>query len=256
MTGKPKIDLFPTLEEAPRKTKKWLFFPISIFFHGLLYGAMVVLPLLRTEAMPSVKYVNATLISIPPLPEVPKGSKKAGDKGSKKKNPDKPKRAARPAQSHAFVAPLEIPTTITEEELTDLDLGFEDEDFIPGAPAYGDGNLSGLFGRGKDGGSGGLENQQVVKVFQKPKLIRSASPKYPRAAQKARVGGAVVVQAVTDIYGKVVQAKAISGHPLLKRAAINAVKKWMYEPYIISGIPKPVTFVVTVNFKMKHRKKS
>jgi outer membrane biosynthesis protein TonB len=46
------------------------------------------------------------------------------------------------------------------------------------------------------------------------------------------------------------KARIINGHPLFRSAAMEAVKKWVYEPYIIDGIPKPVVFTVTVHFRL------
>jgi protein TonB len=39
--------------------------------------------------------------------------------------------------------------------------------------------------------------------------------------------------------------------PLLDQAAIDAIKQWVYEPMLIDGEPRGVTFTVTVNFKLK-----
>ena len=40
----------------------------------------------------------------------------------------------------------------------------------------------------------------------------------------------------------------VSGHPLLVRAAIEAVRQWRYRPYVLNGEPVEVETQVTVNF--------
>ena len=72
---------------------------------------------------------------------------------------------------------------------------------------------------------------------QKPKLIKKVTPVYPKIARKVGIKGRVIVEATTDIYGRVSIVKVINGHPLLNNAAIIAIKQWIYEPYIVNGIP-------------------
>jgi len=86
-----------------------------------------------------------------------------------------------------------------------------------------------------------------------PKLIRRILPAYPDAALKSQMSGEVVIEAVTDIYGRVIKATVITGHPLLRHAAREAVLQWVYEPYIVNGIPRPAQFSVMVHFDYKKR---
>ncbi len=248
--NKKKSQVFQALAEAPRKTKKWFFFSVSLMVHGVLLAALVISPMLAAGSMPTVTYINANLINVPALPKVPNGKPQSTGKKTVRKTKPKPvKPKPRPVQTQAFVAPTVIPDTIQEEELTAADIGGGGMGVI-GAPY--DPNQEDTNSPMDYNTTGGPNNNQVVTVVTKPKLIRSAAPNYPRVAEKSQVQGAVVVRAVTDIYGRVIEARAVSGHPLLKKAAIDAVKKWVYEPYIISGIPKPVSFVVTIRFNLKN----
>jgi TonB family protein len=61
----------------------------------------------------------------------------------------------------------------------------------------------------------------------------------------------VKIEASTDIYGRVVNVNVLKGHPLLRKAAAHAVKQWVYEPYIINGMPKPVKFTVNIHFRLQ-----
>jgi TonB family protein len=58
----------------------------------------------------------------------------------------------------------------------------------------------------------------------------------------------VVVNAVIDEHGNVVQAHIVSGHPLLMTAALNAVLQWKYEPTLLNGTPVAIEMEVTVHF--------
>jgi TonB family protein len=70
-----------------------------------------------------------------------------------------------------------------------------------------------------------------------PRLISSVPPEFPQAAKEAHVQGTVVLSATVDKSGTVRDVKAVSGHPLLVQAAIDAVKQWVYQPALVNGEP-------------------
>ena len=84
-----------------------------------------------------------------------------------------------------------------------------------------------------------------------PKLIKKVEPVYPEEARKAQVEGTVILEATTDISGLVQNIKVLRSVPLLDKAAIDAVKQWVYEPFIIDDEPVGVVLTVTVIFKLK-----
>jgi len=81
-----------------------------------------------------------------------------------------------------------------------------------------------------------------------PKLIKQVDPIYPEVARKARVEGVVIVEATTDIYGRVQSYTILRSIPLLDQAAIDAIKQWVYEPAIIDGKPIPISFKIIIQF--------
>jgi len=80
------------------------------------------------------------------------------------------------------------------------------------------------------------------------KLIRWVEPLYPQAARNLRLSGAVVLKATVDTRGRVGQVRVISGSPLLAAAAVNAVKGWRYQPFLLNGKPITAEVDVKVNF--------
>ncbi len=94
------------------------------------------------------------------------------------------------------------------------------------------------------------EPQPPSKDIKNPRLLRKVDPKYPEEALKVKVEGKVVIEATTNIAGDVVEAKVLQGHPLLRQAALEAIKQWKYEPYIVEGEKKPVQFTVMMNFRL------
>ena len=116
------------------------------------------------------------------------------------------------------------------------------------------GVIGGVLG-GVEGGQLMEGSQQAIRIasVQRPRLIKQVKPIYPQIALTARIQGVVIIEAMTDIYGRVRSARVISGHPLLNDAALTAIKQWVYEPYILNGIPKPVIFTATVTFTLQNQ---
>jgi protein TonB len=79
-------------------------------------------------------------------------------------------------------------------------------------------------------------------------LIRRVQPDYPNLARLTRVQGPVVLHAVISRTGTIANLQAISGHPLLVQAALDAVRQWRYRPYLLNGEPVEVDTEITVNF--------
>jgi TonB family protein len=77
-------------------------------------------------------------------------------------------------------------------------------------------------------------------------LITKVQPVYPGDAKQ--IQGTVVLKVIIDKQGNVSNIQAISGHPMLIPAAIEAVKQWKYKPYLPNGEPVEVATSVTVNF--------
>lgn len=86
---------------------------------------------------------------------------------------------------------------------------------------------------------GGVVNGKATKLVKPP---------YPAAARAVRAGGAVQVQVTIGEDGNVLSAIAISGHPLLRQAAVDAAKASTFSPTLLSGQPVKVTGVIVYNF--------
>lgn len=82
-----------------------------------------------------------------------------------------------------------------------------------------------------------------------PRQTYSVDPVYPPLARDARISGTVLVDAVIDEHGNVVQARVLSGHPLLIGAALKAVLHWKYEPTTLNGQPVSIELQVEVHFR-------
>jgi TonB family protein len=116
------------------------------------------------------------------------------------------------------------------------------------------GEPAGAKGGAEGGVVGGVPGGGGAKVMP-PKLIKQVDPAYPEDAHKAGIEGIVIMEATTDLYGRVADVKVLRSIPALDKAAVDAVKQWVYEPMVINGKPQRVTFTVTVRFKRDGDKK-
>jgi TonB family protein len=81
-------------------------------------------------------------------------------------------------------------------------------------------------------------------------LMRKVAPAYPPLARQARIQGTVVLRVRISKSGDVENVRLVSGHPMLAPAAIEAVKQWKYQPYLLYGDPIEAETNVTVNFAL------
>jgi protein TonB len=82
-----------------------------------------------------------------------------------------------------------------------------------------------------------------------PRLISAPEPVYPVLARQSKIAGAVVIDAVIDTQGNVVEMRTVSGQPILVLAAMEALRHWKYEPTILGGEAFPVRLLVTITFE-------
>jgi periplasmic protein TonB len=224
---------------------RWPALPASLLVHGALVLALIVLPLLRDNILPRVELRDALLVPPPPVapPPLPKG--RPGASGTKRIKAV----ALRPHDTGRFLAPVDIPELTTDEAVDGgspeggIEGGIEGES-MAGYPLAVVGEiLQRMIG---------VEEAPVRAIgeIRQPRLIRRVEPVYPEIARQARVAGVVILEATTDATGRVQAVRILRSVPLLNEAAIDAVRRWVYEPMIVNGRPRGVTFSVTVRFEL------
>jgi Ca-activated chloride channel family protein len=87
--------------------------------------------------------------------------------------------------------------------------------------------------------SGGVLNSKALSL---------PPPAYPLAARNAGIFGKVVVEVLIDEHGKVLQARALSGHPWLQQSAVSAAKLARFTPTLLNGQPVPVKGTINYDF--------
>ncbi len=65
---------------------------------------------------------------------------------------------------------------------------------------------------------------------------------------QAHIQGQVPIDAILDEQGNVVEVNVVSGPHLLYQTAVDALKKWKYEPTNLNGQPLAVQMIVTITF--------
>jgi periplasmic protein TonB len=83
-----------------------------------------------------------------------------------------------------------------------------------------------------------------------PRILSQAAPVYPLLARRTMLQGVVVISAVIDAQGNVVEMKVVSGHPMLFQAAMKALRTWKFEPTYLNGEPWPVSWDITITFRL------
>jgi len=79
-------------------------------------------------------------------------------------------------------------------------------------------------------------------------LIYRKNPEYPALARSAGAKGTVELIATIGTNGRVKKVKVTKGHPLLQKAAVDAVMQWQYRPTMLNGHPVETETTITLNF--------
>jgi TonB family protein len=96
--------------------------------------------------------------------------------------------------------------------------------------------------------SGGAPRQSASAASAVDSITtRRTEPLYPVAARAARISGVVDVEVTVDEEGDVLSARAVSGHPLLKEAALDAAWDWKFTPTKLRG--RAIKFIGLISFR-------
>jgi periplasmic protein TonB len=231
------------------KTDDWkrATLPIAYILEIIIIGVMVVIPLIYTEALPKAQLLTF-LVAPPPPPPPPPPPAKAP-----------PVVVHKVSMADLMKAPTVIPKTITkvkdQPEVRSVGVVGGVAGGVPG------GSMQGVLG----GIIGGMASAPPPPPPPKPKvvqrirvggqvelakLIYKPEPEYPPLAKMARIQGTVRLEAIIAKDGTIQDLKVLSGHPLLVKAALDAVKRWRYQPTLLNGEPVEVVTEVDVNFTL------
>ena len=238
---------------AQRKRRTWttlLSFVLQLFLIGLLLS----LPLWFTDVLPKQQLLAFLEAPPPPPPPPPPAAS----------TPSAPKVVK--VTSNIANGQLRTPSRIPAKVQM-----IKDDDEPSPVPTTGGvvgGVPGGIPGGQLDGVIGGIisSSPAAVPSLSKPVptvqrvrvspgvikglLVHRVEPVYPPLAQQARIQGVVVLMALIDKNGNVQSLQVVSGHPLLTRAAIDAVKQWRYKPFLLNGQPLEVETTVNVTFRV------
>lgn len=221
---------------------------VSIIVHSIAVLIVVIIPLIFYHALPERALWHRGLLAflVPPPPPPP------------------PSSAAAPTQVVAVWAPAEAPDEIPEapdDIPTISSIGLSLGGIVGGIPGGMVGGVSGGVFGGVVGGvpvapappppTAKKEPIRVGGRVQASKLIYRVDPVYPEPAKKDHVSGVVLLRVTVDEQGAVSDITLVSGHPLLNKAAVSAVRQWKYSPMLLNGQPVPVISTVTVIFVLK-----
>jgi TonB family protein len=89
---------------------------------------------------------------------------------------------------------------------------------------------------------------KIGGLVKEPRLVSSVLPVYPLFAKEAHIEGDVVIKTTIDKNGSVTHMEVVSGPPMLRQPALEALGRWKYEPSKLNGQPVSVQLLVTLKF--------
>ncbi|MDR3771816.1 MAG: TonB family protein [Terracidiphilus sp.] len=217
------------------RSRGWML--ASFTFYSSILLALILIPLVYPEALP--RQAIAFLMEVPPPPPAP--------------TPSPQHQAARIVSATAFQDPFAAPRVIPRTIV------------IPSTPdPEGPGNNVAMWDPGSTpGGDGPFHPQPAPRVVPDVKtvlhvpstlaqglLLNKVVPQYPQLARAMRAEGTVVLAATISRDGTIEHLRVVSGLPVLQQAALDAVSRWRYRPYLLNGNPVEVETTVNVVFKL------
>ncbi len=225
---------------------------VSILTHVVVITVPILVGLFFTDTINIKQYASMMLVAPPPPPPPPPPATAPLIKAAPVRQ--------RFVTGGKLFAPTVIPKTIAEIKEAPLEPdSFGISGGVPGGVPGG--QMGGVLG-GVIGGVLGTAAKPVappsgrsapIRVggrVKPPKPIIQVHPDYPPLARQAHIQGQVLIDAVLDEQGNVIEVKVVSGPPLLYQAAVDALKKWKYEPTYLNDQPIAVQMVVTVTFTL------
>jgi TonB family protein len=91
---------------------------------------------------------------------------------------------------------------------------------------------------------------RVTDFDSPPRVRKQVKPEYPREAFEARIQGTVLVEALVDERGHISKARVVQSVPGLDEAALDAVRKWQFEPAMKNGKPVATIIHIPVAFRI------
>ena len=204
---------------------------------------LLLLPLIYTQALPDIKLMRTLLT--PPVP--PQG-------------PPRPlaHQQAQPAilgsnmLGMRLLTPDRIPSTIARlnESAAPPPINPTGGPWVPGGTADGSGSVLSSLANAFHPivpVPPAIHPLRVSRMME-GNLVHKVQPEYPSAARAAHIQGTVVLRAIISRDGFIANLRVLSGHPMLLKAAMDAVSQWRYRPYRLNDEPVEVETQVTVNF--------
>jgi protein TonB len=226
--------------DVKRSTNKRWTVVLSSILQMLLLGVLVMIPVMHTDALPKTMLVISLVAPPPPPPPPPPQAVRAAVRPGIRQIP-----------AGVLLQPPRIPTRVLM--LDEHDLAPEVSDSTPNAfrDIPGQGTIAGgsqaVPPPPKQAGPTRIKQGGVVTAAA---LLSQTKPIYPTLARQAHIHGEVVLHAIIDKDGRVAQLEVVTGHPLLVKAALDAVRQWLYKPTLLNGEPVEVDTTITVTFLM------
>jgi periplasmic protein TonB len=236
------------LARSRRDPVRWV---LATTIHIAVVAAVVILPLAFTQVL-DTRNLQATYLALPrpPAPPPPLAPAELPVRRTFIRIP-----------TPAITMPTVIPKKIVEvkpDEAPDVSAGGVSAG-TPGGEAGG--LLGGMLGGQPNGPPpppppppAAPPKKVIYRIggeVKPPRQTVNVQPVYSVIARTAQVEGVVTVVAVIDEHGDVVQARAVSGPPLLLEPALQAVTKWKFEPTVLDGIPVSIEMQVSVQFRLR-----
>lgn len=215
---------------------------VSFGLQALAVSALLTLPFLSTQSLPQLSFAAHLMVPISQVAMPTQSAQAEPNSGAV-------------AGHYVFVAPDHISRGLPNPD--------EGAVAPPNLPFGQSSSSDNAFPLGVPGATGNasvpllaaapVAHPPRVSVMMEGNLIHRVQPQYPPIAIQTRTQGSVVLRAVISREGNIENLQLLSGHPMLVKAAMDAVRQWHYQPYFLNHEAVEVETQITVNFVLGDR---
>ena len=247
--------------EEKKRPRRWMALPVAVALHVVVLASIALAQAWQVAEVGEPPIVSPYHVALlPPPPPAPAGGNQ------------RPRTAPVPRPEPA------TPRQPDTREIPDLQETPEPE---PGPPAT-DGQVIegsselGVPGGQEDGVTGGVPDSpgggggigldrmaaapqpprdeilRVTGAVKRPVPLSATAPRYTEIARRAGIQGAVILEAIIDEHGRVVNARILKGLPMgLDQEALATVRGWTFQPATLGDRPVKVFYTLTVHFQIQ-----
>jgi protein TonB len=247
--------------EEKKRPRRWAALPVAIALHAVVLvsiGLAQAWQVAKVAEPPIVSPYHVLLLPPPPPPAPAGGAQRPATVPVPRPEPQTPRQPDTREIPELPDTPEPMPGPVATDGpavpgASEFGVPGGQEDGVPGGDPNSPGG--GGIGLGELPAAPQPPQDEILRVtgaVKRPVPLSAQPPRYTELARRAGIQGAVIIEAVIDEQGRVVNARILKGLPMgLDQEALATVRGWTFQPATLGDRPVKVFYSLTVHFQIQ-----